>query len=101
VKAEIGVKMRTVPPREWLAALLPPVFGFILLTAGAVAAAHANAWGVYALAAGVGLALPLVYTLELARRHRLFLRSDAAVAQSRSRIATDTDLTRPHRGRGK
>jgi hypothetical protein len=35
----------------------------------------------------MGAAAPLLYTLQLAREHRLFLRTDAAVARSRSRVA--------------
>jgi hypothetical protein len=80
--------MRSVPPREWLAVALPLVFGVSLLAAGAVSAADADAWLVYALAATIGLALPLVYTLRLAREHRVFLRSDEAVARSHRRIGT-------------
>jgi hypothetical protein len=82
--------MRSVPLREWLAVALPVFFGITLLAAGAVSAADADAWLVYALAAAIGLALPLVYTLRLAREHRLFLRSDAAVARSHRRVGTLT-----------
>jgi hypothetical protein len=35
----------------------------------------------------MGVLLPLIYTLQLERQHRLFLRADAAVQQSRSRIS--------------
>ena len=78
----MNIEMRSVPPREWLAVALPLVFGVILLVAGAAAAAAADTWAVYALAAGVGAMLPLAYTVQLARRHRLFLRTDAAMARS-------------------
>lgn len=80
--------MRSVPPREWLAVTLPVVFGITLLAAGAVSAAETDAWLVYALVATIGLALPLIYTLRLAREHRLSLRSDTAVARSHRRIGT-------------
>jgi hypothetical protein len=78
--------MRSVPPREWLAVVLPLLFGAILLGAGGAAAADGDAWVAYVLAAGIGAAVPLLYTLRLARGHRLFLRSDADVARSRRRI---------------
>ena len=58
------------------------------MVAGAASAADADAWLVYLLAAIIGAALPLAYTLQLAREHRLFLRGDAAVARRRSRIAS-------------
>ena len=80
--------VRSVPPREWLAVLAPVLFGAILLVAGAASAADADAWLVYLLAASIGAALPLAYTLQLAREHRLFLRRDAAVVRSRSRLAS-------------
>ena len=73
---------RSVPPREWLAVLLPPLFGAVLLAAGAVAAGAADAWLVFALSAGIGAAVPLAYTLQLAHEHRLFLRGDASRARS-------------------
>ncbi len=74
---------RSVPAREWLAVLLPPLFGAILLVAGAVDAAAADAWLVFALAAGIGAAGPLAYTLQLKREQRLFLRRDAPRTRSR------------------
>jgi 4-amino-4-deoxy-L-arabinose transferase-like glycosyltransferase len=77
--------MRSVPPREWLAVLLPILFGVVLLLAGAASAADADAWLAYVLAACVGAALPLGYTVQLVRERRLFLRSDRDVARSRSR----------------
>jgi hypothetical protein len=80
-------KMRSVPARKWLAVLLPGVFGSILLIAGAVAAADADAWLTYALAAVIGATLPLLYTLQLAREHRLFLGKSSAVASRRRRVA--------------
>jgi hypothetical protein len=83
----MSARLRSVPSREWLAVLLPPLFGLILLVAGAVATARADAWLAYAAAAVVGAALPLMYTLRLARENRLILRSDAAIARSRSRLA--------------
>lgn len=84
--------MRAVPPREWLGVSLPPLLGVILLIAGAASAAGANAWLAFALAATIGVVLPLIYTLQLAREHRLFLRSDVAVARNRSRIAALTPI---------
>jgi hypothetical protein len=78
--------MRSVPPREWLAVLLPPLFGVVLLAAGASAAAAADAWWVFALSASVGAVLPLAYTLQLVHERRLFLRSRAAIRRSRSRV---------------
>jgi hypothetical protein len=77
--------MRTAPSREWLAVLLPVLFGVILLVAGAASAADADAWLVYALSASLGAALPLAYTLQLARERRLFLRSERDITHSRSR----------------
>ncbi len=66
--------------------LLPPLFGAILLVAGAVAAAAADAWLVFALSAGIGAAVPLAYTRQLAREQRLFLRGDASRTRSRFRF---------------
>src|SRR3954451_17099042 len=83
----MSVEMRSVPPREWLAVVPPLLFGVILLGAGGAAAADGDAWLTYVLAALIGAALTLLYTLHLAREHRLFLRGDADVARSRSRIA--------------
>jgi len=80
--------LRSVPARKWLAVLLPVVFGVTLLVAGAFAASDADAWFLYAVAAGIGAALPLAYTLQLVGEHRLFLRSDAAITRSRSRIGS-------------
>jgi hypothetical protein len=53
--------MRSVPPREWLAVVLPLLFGAILLGAGGAAAADGDAWVAYVLAAGIGAAVPLFY----------------------------------------
>ena len=86
-KSGMGLPMRSVPPREWFSVILPLLFGVILLGAGGVAAAHGDAWLDYVLAAVIGFAVPFVYTLRLAREHRLFLRGAVDVTHSRGRIA--------------
>jgi hypothetical protein len=79
--------MRSIPSREWLAVSLPLLFGLILLGAGAVAADDDGAWIPYTLAAIAGAAVPVAYTLELIREHRLFLRDSLTVARSRARMS--------------
>jgi hypothetical protein len=74
-----------VPAREWLAVVLPGVFGGVLLGAGAFAAADADVWMPYVVAAVVTSAAGIAYTLKLASGDRLFLRSDRAIAKQRSR----------------
>jgi hypothetical protein len=59
--------MRSVPPREWLAVVLPLLFGAILLGAGGAAAADGDAWVAYVLAAGIGAAVPLLTRVSAAR----------------------------------
>jgi len=83
--AHTRLDMVSMPAREWLAVLLPLVFGLILLGAGAAAAADADTWTIYVLAAIIGVAVPLGYTLHLVRERRLFLSSANAIARSRSR----------------
>jgi hypothetical protein len=66
---------------------VPLLLGGTLLVAGAVSAAKADAWVMYALSASIGAAFPIAYTLDLMRRHRFFLRGEAAIARNRRRIA--------------
>jgi len=76
-----------VPPREWLAVVLPPAFALIVLSAAGVdAASTAHGWLAFGCAVAGGVVPPLVYTVVLAKEGRLFLRDAEEIRRSRARI---------------
>jgi hypothetical protein len=83
-------RSRGVPAREWLALIFPPTCAAILLAASfaAVLGEPTGEWIALLSAFAAGLASSGLYTLWLARRGRLFLRDDVAVAVNRARIET-------------
>jgi hypothetical protein len=70
-----------------LAVLFAPFVGAILLVAGAQRARSTDTWDAYAAVALVAFTVPLAYTLFLARRGQLFLRSAKAIAANRAAIS--------------
>jgi hypothetical protein len=80
------VPRTNVPPREWLAVVLPPTFAVVVLSAAAVdAGASAQGWLAFGCAFVGGLVPPLVYTVVLAREDRLFLRGARQIRRNRAR----------------
>ncbi len=76
-----------VPPREWLAVVLPPAFALIVVSAAGVdAASTAHGWLAFGCAVAGGVVPPLVYTVVLAKEGRLFLRDAEEIRRSRARI---------------
>ena len=77
------------PRKEYLAIVLPPVFGGTVLGVAVVGALGEGgaAIAVVIAAAVVAVANVILWSIRLARKHRLFLRNRRGIERSSSRIA--------------
>lgn len=79
------------PPREWLGVLFLPVGAVVIVAELGYEILNADPprrtlWLAFALGFGGGVVSGLAFVLRLAFEGRLFLRDEAAIASSRSRI---------------
>ena len=83
----LEVPKTETPSREWLAVIFPPAAGAVLLVAGALdAASRPHGWLAFGAALAAGAVPPVLCTIMLARKGRLYLRESDAVERSRDRI---------------
>jgi hypothetical protein len=83
-----SVAQGRTPTRETFAIALMPVIGFVLAGSAAVEAnTTSGGWLAFSLALAAGVLTCAIATVVVARRGKLFLRDQEAIARNRQRIS--------------